>query len=413
MRDEMNSTMRPGRKRNGGGTRPWVVLPGVLLVAGLILFSLGCAPVANVSCSSNADVDAFLDKVNITDPEFRFVYPGHTELIASNGFWFSAGDITSQTGANAAPKPIIYGFNGVSEDFRRRDAPDSCSFTSQNDGCYRCDFCVDGAAVCNNGTILQSASGSFRIVNLAEVDNDTSAERVLSELPNPGDACFMRPNNPGNLSVLPEKNAVLKLQKNDLCGSEAEELAKFETTVVNTPRVYLATPDVYVDEADPSTQRFSYTMRLEGGKLDQNFSPDLRVTEVRVLAGVFNSATMKEEPVETRDALKRMLPSRILFLPSFNPGNINENIDEGTNRCYVDASVDDGNFDLFRNCRKDPNLPAHVAHEATPTYMNSMGRRALTLTWVIEYKVSDGLPGPPDFSMGERPILEFKLEEVQ
>jgi hypothetical protein len=128
------------------------------------------------------------------------------------------------------------------------------------------------------------------------------------------------------------------------------------------------------------------------------------------LKGTFDENTGKDgTPSEDNADLIKVRPSRILFLPSFVPGNVNASPDEGTNRCYVDPAAPDGNFDLRWNCRRGVNSPVHQEHWATPTYMNVNGLRGNTLTWIIEYKVSDGLPGPPDFSDGF-PVLEFTVE---
>jgi hypothetical protein len=399
-------------KTEGEGGR-WAVFSGMALIICLGLLGPGCAPTYHATCSKDIANYDFVERLNVGGSQFKFEYPGNPELIDSRGFWFSRGDITSQIGQNGVPKPIGFGFDAVSMDFRAPDAQDNCSFVNMDDGCYQCNLCVTGLARCNNGINVPIVNNSFPIITLEEVEKGTRAHRVVQGLPDPGDACFMRAGNAGNASVIPEKSAVLTLEAHDICGGEPQALAKFETTVVNTPdQSFMGALEPFTDSTDPTTLRFKYSMHIADGILDENFSPDLRVTKVRVLENQFDEATMRERNDDSPAALKRMLPSRILFLPTFHPESFNDNAEEGTNRCYVDAAVEDGNFDLFRNCRKNPNSAELQNHEATPTYMNSAGLRHLTLTWVIEYKMSDGLTDPPNFEFG-RPILQFMIEEVQ
>jgi hypothetical protein len=191
-----------------------------------------------------------------------------------------------------------------------------------------------------------------------------------------------------------------------------------------------------VEEGEPLAQQIAYklkhevidgrnywTFTIDGDPLwKENFSPNLRVTYVRIYKGVCadGSAQGKECIIPNESPLAR--PSRIIFLPNFYsygtvggypyPG-------EAQHRCYSNPNASDGNSIKLDICRERHDLPLNqtVQKLATPAYEPAPAGQLQKLTWLVEFNTNEGAdanlmtpgviePMPP----GAELIIEFTIQ---
>jgi hypothetical protein len=375
--------------------RNFFILILAIFLAGI---NSGCVPTNESACPATGNASAFSDGIEIRGAEFKIKIADQSGLLPTERFWFAGND----------DKTIEYAWDEVLYREREEDT-DSCDYANPAEGCVECNACT---TLCTNGTartlILQDS-----ILRLKENLLDSDTETVLNEFMRPDLGCrrnLTMPNNSLPTFNTAKDNATYQLKSNNLCGSEEKTEESLQTFVVTTARALRENMEIYQDMTDPAL-RYRFKMPDLSGLLRENFSPSLRITKVRILRGIRDHHTGRQTVSDDAESLRRMRPSRIMFLPDLIEGNINSSSSERSNRCYFDPTVDDGNFNLQTNCLHAPFGGQHVRHNATPTYM--LGRATETLTWVVEYKTTDGLPSVPEFGgefYDEYPVLELTIE---
>jgi len=156
----------------------------------------------------------------------------------------------------------------------------------------------------------------------------------------------------------------------------------------------------------------------------ENFSPNLRVTDIRILKGKCEpDPTSGKECVSPGEVVK---PSRILFLPDFN-NTVSGHPQESTNRCYAFPSqtLADGNYINLESCRNtystNPNLgtqPRIVTPTYNPDISSTPNNSLRKLTWLIQFDTGEGAdanlsPDSPGFDpmpTNTELIIEFTIE---
>jgi hypothetical protein len=145
------------------------------------------------------------------------------------------------------------------------------------------------------------------------------------------------------------------------------------------------------------------------GLREESFSPNLRVTKVRVLKG-----TPSVDPNTGRFKLDEMSttiahPSRVVLFPAASDGFSVLGPDDV--RCYANPSVEDGDLNLT-TCRDNYQVDCtspNCALRATPHYTD--GNPADSIIWFVEFNPAEG-GVIPSFSFGEVLAIEFTLERV-
>ncbi|MEO6393502.1 MAG: hypothetical protein ABIP75_16755 [Pyrinomonadaceae bacterium] len=368
--------------------RPRLAFTCVLV---LTVLTPACAPSNSTSCSS--DAEWIIDGFTLQNARFKipFVENG---LLPSDIFWFAAGD-------DQVSRRVVYGWDQSLMQLRDNEVG-SCDYSAPGPGCRQCDYCTGVTGLCTDGASYGLAGPGNSYGSLFQKIDST--ETLVADFTQPYYGCLNRPGNPTMPSFLVDGDATYTIRRTFFCGRQAD-LATLKTKLVIEPRTIREPMVRYVDNTDP-VPRYRFQMPLLAGKLRENFSPNLRITQVRILLGrrdpVTTLLTVWDDPL----ALRKARPSRIMFLRSVLEGDINHSPTEGTDRCYFDATKDDGGFDLL-NCRRDREGTNVVRFDATPTFLVS--HPSETLTWVIEYKVDDGLAEFPTFETGEEPILELTI----
>lgn len=378
---------------------PPIVSFALALIFCICSLNSGCAPKRDVSGPSNPNADAFFDEINFNGKTIEAKIRANSNLLPSHEFWFASGD----------DKTLIYGWNEVI--FREREAGvASCNHPMVSPGCRQCDVC---SGMCNDfsglGSILSTPDAIATLKKSPANGQFTDVHNFYSPL----QGCLMQPRNNAPFTTVEAENDFYYLLRHvdfvSANSSAFERTIFYQTHIISTPRTITREMESYRDAADPTTLRFKFTMPEIDGKLAENFSEALKVTKVRILLGTKDSSTNAVMISKDPESLRKVRPSRILFLPSFVEGNINNASSERTNRCYLDPNIDDGDFNLD-TCRRSPftTTITPFLNGATPTF--ERGRNMDTLTWVIEYKTSDGLPAAEALKTNEFPIIEWTVQ---
>ena len=143
----------------------------------------------------------------------------------------------------------------------------------------------------------------------------------------------------------------------------------------------------------------------------ENFSPNLRVTEIRIFKGVCADGSAEGKICAVPGGSLPVKPSRILFLRDFQ-GAVP--VDGG---CYSDpnASPDRGNFINLDSCRID-EAGQTLQKFITPTYEFLPERPTKKLTWLVEFDTSKGAdadlmkPGNQPMMADDILIIEFTIQ---
>lgn len=351
---------------------------------GLILAVL-CAAVSTSGC----DVDILscpgfgggqlLDSFTFENPRFIVSYPTYPTTLPSDTFWFSSKDSVTE-------RTVRYGWDRATMLVRDPNT-NACQLDAPAAGCDQCEFCSGVPAPCRNSQAINRLDKDAAA--LVKISDGT--EQQLAGILQPYSACLLRPAFVGPSFVVDSADAEYKLKNLVTCAGPTS-IATLATHLVTTP-LSLVENDVprYVEPGGPLRFRFHYRLPRPTGqpvRLRENFSPKLLMTKVRVLSGFRDPHTgvvmVDESPDST--TLRRMRPSRIMFLQQFRDGDVNRSPDEGIHRCYLDPTKDDGEFDLT-NCRTSPGGPATGNVHATPAYLDT--DPATPLDWVLEYRVED------------------------
>lgn len=365
-----------------------------VLIALICLTACGsaCAPQRNVALSEpgTENADAFLDGFDFQGIGFRIKIAEQNNLLPAGKFWFDSGD----------DKTVVYGWNEII--YRERAGNvESCNYALNQSGCLQCEWC---AAHCSDNSTQSVVTLPIAVADVREIAAD-GTETVLREFFAPRQGCLLNLSSGQQPFFTAKDDATYVMNTQSPIGSRKSQPAHLGTFVVSGERRVKEAMESYNDQADPAL-RFIFKARNVNGVIENNYSPNLKVTKVRVLLSVFDPNTGREMIMDDDATLRRVRPSRIIFLPDFLEGNVNDSSSEGTNRCYFDVTKDDGDFNL-QTCRRNVGGPLQDI-DVTPTYKH--GQVNAPLTWVAEYKTSDGLPQLPVLGTNESLTLELTVE---
>ncbi|HEX5085322.1 MAG TPA: hypothetical protein VFY40_25065 [Blastocatellia bacterium] len=159
-----------------------------------------------------------------------------------------------------------------------------------------------------------------------------------------------------------------------------------------------------------------WTWTIEGNPLWlENFSPNLRVTDIRILRGVCGDGSAQGRQCAIPNESVPVKPSRILFLPGFQ-GTVSGHPGESSHRCYGNQNASGGNFINLDSCRETYNANQTIQKPATPTYESDPAGSMEKLTWLVEFNINEGAdadlttPSPDPMPADTPLIIEFTIQ---
>jgi hypothetical protein len=138
----------------------------------------------------------------------------------------------------------------------------------------------------------------------------------------------------------------------------------------------------------------------------ENFSPNLRVTDIRILKGRCGDGSAQGKQCAVPDESVTVKPSRLLFLPDFQ-GTVSGHPGESSHRCYSASSASGGNFINFDSCRETYNANQTIQKLATPAYEPDAARALEKLTWLVEFNTGEGADA---LDAADELIIEFTIQ---
>ena len=121
----------------------------------------------------------------------------------------------------------------------------------------------------------------------------------------------------------------------------------------------------------------------------ENFSPDVRVTSIRIQKGdcVPDSVT---GICVVPDESAGVKPSRILFLPNFG-GSVSAYLGQAAHVCYAEQnSANSAPYINLTTCRERSNSVMTVEKFVTPTYETDPANPLERITWLVEFNTGEG-----------------------
>ncbi|MEZ5424757.1 MAG: hypothetical protein R2747_00710 [Pyrinomonadaceae bacterium] len=149
----------------------------------------------------------------------------------------------------------------------------------------------------------------------------------------------------------------------------------------------------------------------------ENFSSNLRVTEVRLYRGVCADGSAQGVQCGLPDDKIPVKPSRLLFLPGFQ-NTVSGYPGEAQHRCYGDPAGATDNSIGVLNCRETYNSAPTGQRDVTPTYEVIPDRSDEKMTWFIEFNTNEGgdadlnAPGFQPMPTDARLIVEFTVAAI-
>jgi len=175
---------------------------------------------------------------------------------------------------------------------------------------------------------------------------------------------------------------------------------------------------VFTYSGAPRSVQYQLTKRVVDGttfwawsvggdpKWIENYSPALRVTNVRVFAAACGVDANSNECTLPMEAIP-VKPSRILFVP--NLGSTLAGVDEKGLRCYSEQRQNEATkaFINLPKCLSEYGSTSPTERFSTPTYFQD--RENDRLTWLVEFNTNEG---GDDMTNATNLIIQFDIEGV-
>jgi len=335
------------------------------------------------SCST-AD---WIGRIEVIRPQFAFVEDG---LTPSKDFWLKAGE------------SLRFNWENYVELFHKPDQ--TCDFaapTINTEFCQRCRWCTQNTNECK----AQPAHEDFGSAPALLMLGLDSTNVIQSDWFSPIRGCGV------GRSFMPPQNCTLQLKaqganQTPLIEARAFVVSNAQTVTYELKELDQSFDPRALDGTHPPVKFWSGTVPvlslLAGDGLEDNFSTHLHISKVRIL-----KVTKQILPVKGRTVMDAIpvLPSRLVFISNFVTGATVFGPDG--NQCYVDTSKADGDFDLTR-CRRAIGGQGESV-PATPAFLGDSATTDL-LTWVVEFRESEGAVQPTLDPGNEKLAIEFTIE---
>ena len=239
--------------------------------------------------------------------------------------------------------------------------------------------------------------------------------KLALSVPSPQMVNGCRPDSPDPISFQPERSAAYQMiiPKTDL------SLAYSPFDIVTETKIHVVEAGMnqtvayqLMRQSIDGTNYWTWAITGENSWLE-NFSPNLRVTDIRVLRGGCADGSAQGKQCATPNESVPVRPSRIFFLPNFQ-GAVSGYLGVDLHSCYSDPNASDGKFVNLGSCRNTSNA-APTERFTTPTYEFLPERLTEKLTWLVEFDPNGGGdadlttsvpdPMPPDAVL----IIEFTI----
>ena len=369
----------------------------------LLLLCVACLCIGECACVREADAclnydDGHCDwlaKPRIDGAHFDFNPP----LTPSRDFWLSAGDQMKVSWTQFA---LLYQHRGA-----------SCNFdgvtdnnTLNHDNCRLCTYCPWN--YCGMLSVFADTSKPTLLPHEAMMSQPSATPIPID--PARDSVC----SSNGGFGFIPMSNATYQLKAVDEPAGLTTKLFVVKPGAGQSVSYLLlplaqpgVTDAVFYSGKVPSAPLTSGSPHItlpSTPVLSDNFNPSLHITKVRVLRAPLLYFPFKGPQLTDGIVVH---PSRIVFLPNYQEGNsVYMDPSERYNRCYADA---DGTIDLTR-CRhryQDESTIDRV--NATPTYLTDLDPNKQLVTWVVEFKSSEG-GRPQEVAYDSFLAIEFTIE---
>ncbi len=369
----------------------------------LLLLNILLMPGCKRFIPLGAEIDGFILKEEEMD-NVRFEPQGLPFSIASaRAYWLRRGDVI-------APRWDTYEWH-----WERKGAMPMCGFvdnTSAGD-CQVCDFCnppvsVDGPPCMGKSTNnLTFGRGTLEVIvdtGFIQTDNP----QLVSDLsPNIFAGCSNATQGPLGFFE-PAASGLYRLRSafGEAFKFKGATDAEIKLHVVETS-AGLAQKTAYQLTRQTVDGKDYWAWTIDGDPLwDENFSPNLRVTDIRILRGRCADGSAQGKQCAVPSESVPVKPSRLLFLPSFL-GTVSGHPGEASHRCYSAPNASGGNFINFDSCRETFNANQTIQKLATPAYESDSSRSLEKLTWLVEFNTIEGADAmQPDAEL----IIEFTIQ---
>ncbi len=390
------SREKPARRAPSYGTAAGALL--LTLVLFLCVMLASCVPTSNGEIGTlrvpdpEGGDDYILSKVELENAYFQ---SGATH--PSLSYWMKRGD------------KIAVKWDAFEFDWQREGK--TCDFVDNSSGtdCQVCDYCqahqIYGGLPCLGINSPVLGPGSLKVIaNLGFRPTEITAK--VFEFEQAGAYVGSCSNNTTwpVPTIEPETSGLFQISSDVGVTAKGPAEGKVKIHLLFDgfkPPVTSYQMVEHIEVVQPP--RAFYKWEVTGDQFwDDNFSPTLRVTKVRVLKGKpsmdVNTGRFKLD--ETTVTVLR--PSSIILAPAFND---TQSALSGTNtRCFADPASEDGDIDL-RSCRTvfQTNCP-NCSVTATPTYLPA--NQEQKLTWFAEFNPCQGcgLCTPGTCATGAKPF---------
>lgn len=380
-------------------------LPAVLLLNGLL--TVGCVP-SVAGNTGSIKIDGFVLKEFEVENVLFEPQGLPFSIQPAYAYWLRSGDAI-------APRWNTFEWHWEHEGAM-------CGFTENNSAgdCQVCDLCThlqDVTGLPCMGIAPVFEAGTFEVVMDSGFIQTDNPQRVLdlrtsdliaacanpTQLPlsffNPAASGLYRLRSTQSVKWKGATNGEIKLHVVETGQGLAQKVAHQLTWQIVDGANYW----IWTIEGDP--------LWLE------NFSPNLRVTDIRIFRGECADGSAKGKQCVDPDECMLVKPSRLLFLPNFQ-GTASGHPGESSHRCYSNPNANGGNFINLDSCRERYDYPLNqtTRKPTTPTYESVPARPLEKLTWLVEFDTNYGSdadlstpandPMPPEAKL----IIEFTIQ---
>ncbi len=355
--------------------------------------------------------------------ELRQLPGSFPEIHKAKGYWTKEGD------------RLAAAWNSYEFHWTRVGAMCAFADNSSNENCLVCDYCVgeNPGGDCP-GIAGNLMAGVLTIVNdtgFMSTGNGTKVDDYQGTLGEPGESCSL--NDPSQRTIVPSSSGLYRMVGNTpglpfRFGGEAKGEAKVQVVKPGIPRtVAYQMERIESDEGSQIVSFWKWEMQGDDYWLE-NFSPNLRISRVRILRGTCADGSSQGLQCLIPNEAVDVKPSKLLFWTSFD-GSVGTG-NEANVKCYPDPGRPNGAFiDLF-SCRTTANASNGIRKDLVPTYDLLLGYIPPTsqgsppdftkVTWLSRFNTSETAPSGADADLStpaldEMPtdaqlIIEFTIE---
>ncbi|MEP7074549.1 MAG: hypothetical protein ABI878_01960 [Acidobacteriota bacterium] len=344
-------------------------LSELLLVIGLSIFSICCFDPKNVSQNGTlngyrakeAQLDGFRVRpiINFHGPTF--------EIQNSKDLWLKDGEQATFTWETFEIHWEL-AQEGVNCTFDGTEPAEKCSI---------CDLCRGGCTIPVTGSYNISQYDALLAYKGFILDSKPDVLWTLAGTDYVV-GCPMSGRTP--VTITPSTNMVTRLM------SPIQEGVTMEETKIHVLKSEQKDTVSYQLTGQTIDAVNYWTWEIPGDPWFENFSPNLRVTNIRVLKGRCSPDPLSGKCRAPSESIVQ--PSRILFFPGFAGSVTNYQGGEPLHRCYSNTSgTEEGAFFNLDTCRQtySTGTLATAMKSVTPTYEFLPQNQFSKLTWLVEF----------------------------